>query len=480
MRHSRILFLLALVAAVAVSLFESPQTLAQTPAKAVSYDDVKKLAQSGLDEAIILSFLEKSPTTFTLDAEQEQELRSLKVSEKVIAALKGSRSGGTPVRELNDLAIILDCSGSMAEQTSDGQIKMDVAKQVVTDLIDRIPASLNVTFIVYGHDKVNACRRVKVARPLSPLGDDGKSELKSFIAQLQPVSKTPIALSLDTARQELAKRDAKCGLILISDGKETCGGDPQGEARKLVEQLNCTFGVNVVAFDVDEEGTQQLQEVAEAGHGRLAEASNTTELKKVIDGLVEDVEDSAVEPAVVSEKFAGTALIIKPWNIKGFPKLKEVLVYEKGANSDPVKRELLALKQRITDFTRTNLLAAGTYDLWYRAEGASQIVKLGEFELSQNTKTTLNGNKLVAAIKVPEPDLEGLGKLEAIGAYHAGTFLASHPTLYIKQYVTKYGEPLLVTADTPHDVYIKVEGANPVAIQTNVTVKGGELHVIGE
>jgi hypothetical protein len=480
MRHSRHSFLLALVAAVAVSLLSSSQAFAQTPKKAVSYDDVKDIVQSGLNETIALKLIDGSPTLFTLSAKQEQELRSLGASDKLIGALKKNK-GGTPVRELNDLAIILDCSGSMAEQTSDGQVKMDVAKQVVTDLIERIPASLHVTFIVYGHDKVNACRRVKVARPLSPLGDDGKSELKSFIAQLQPVSKTPIALSLDTARQELAKRDAKCGLILISDGKETCGGDPQGEAKKLVEQLNCTFGVNVVAFDVDEEGTQQLQEVAEKGEGRFYEASNTAELEKAVGGLVKEVEERAVEPTVIQEKSLVSAIMIKPWNIKGFPKLKEVFVYKKGANEDPIwSGELLNLEQKITDFTKATLLTAGTYDLWYRAEGTQLVVKLGEFKLPERTKITLNGNKLVAAISVPEPELEGLGKLEAVSVVHAGKTFASTEIFQPQQYVKKYGAPMLVTPNVGHDVYLTVKGGEPVRIQKNVTAKGGELRVIGE
>lgn len=54
--------------------------------------------------------------------------------------------------------------------------------------------------------------------------------------------------------------------MFISDGIETCDGDPIKAVSKLRNhQIDAT--VNIIGFDVDDEGQQQLKEIAEAGGG---------------------------------------------------------------------------------------------------------------------------------------------------------------------------------------------------------------------
>ncbi len=78
--------------------------------------------------------LEKSPTLFTLDATQVTELKRAGASENLVTAMqqgRQSRTGTSP--KITDFAMVLDCSGSMGEQTRDGQVKIDVAKRVVSE-----------------------------------------------------------------------------------------------------------------------------------------------------------------------------------------------------------------------------------------------------------------------------------------------------------------------------------------------------------
>ena len=156
---------------------------------AITYQDVLKLLELGLDEPTILKRLEASPTHFTLDAAQVAELKKANASEAVLAAMRGRR---TPARSggprLTDFAIVLDCSGSMGEKTTDGQSKMVEAKRVVSELVNRLPEGLRVTLIVYGYDRDLNCQAVKVARSLAPL-----DACNAQVAALQPVGGTPIA-----------------------------------------------------------------------------------------------------------------------------------------------------------------------------------------------------------------------------------------------------------------------------------------------
>ena len=93
----------------------------------------------------------------------------------------GARPAGSGPK-VTDFAIVLDCSGSMGEQTRDGQVKMDVAKHVVTELVAKMPEKLRVTFVIYGYDRDLNCQAVQVARPMGPLDASGKSDLTALIS----------------------------------------------------------------------------------------------------------------------------------------------------------------------------------------------------------------------------------------------------------------------------------------------------------
>jgi Ca-activated chloride channel homolog len=254
--------------------------------QAVTFQDVIKLLQLGIGENDVLKVLEKSPTIFTLDASQIGELKKAGASEKVLVAMQNGRSQRPREQpRVTDFAIVLDCSGSMAESTRDGQVKMEVAKRVLAELVGKMPEKLKVTFVIYGHDRDLNCRAVQVARPLSELDASGKSELASAIAGLRPVGGTPIALALDTAGKELAKNDAVCGLVLLTDGKETCGGNPVEVAATLAGKLRMSYGVNVIGFDVQDDERASLEEIARAGKGKYYNAQTAGELAKIVKGL---------------------------------------------------------------------------------------------------------------------------------------------------------------------------------------------------
>lgn len=64
----------------------------------------------------------------------------------------------------------------------------------------------------------------------------------------------------------------------MSDGVETCDGDPVTAAQKLQSQ-NIKAKVNIIGFDVDNEGQEQLKQVANSGGGEYITVDNPTELE---------------------------------------------------------------------------------------------------------------------------------------------------------------------------------------------------------
>ncbi len=278
-------------------------------AKAVSWDQLTALLET-LGEEKTAEVLAGSPTRFTLDAAQERTLRrKYHVSDAFVAALRGDR-GSRPKQkvEVTDLAVVLDCSGSMKEHTSDGEPKIEVARRVVADLVQSIPNGLGLTFAVYGHDKRAKCRAVEVLRSADALTDAAKDDLRSTVARLQPAGQTPIALALRAAGAELAKKTSQCGLVLISDGKETCHGDPAAEAAALADQLDLAFGAHVIGFDVDAEGRGQLERVATATGGKYYDARNARELTEAVIALKKELQRviGPVDRSSVALEFSGT------------------------------------------------------------------------------------------------------------------------------------------------------------------------------
>ena len=70
-------------------------------------------------------------------------------------------------------------------------------------------------------------------------------------------------------------------LYIISDGTETCDGDPVAEAKAFAAE-NENRAVNIIGFDVDQAGGNALKEVAAAGNGEYISAKTVDELNNSI------------------------------------------------------------------------------------------------------------------------------------------------------------------------------------------------------
>jgi len=70
-------------------------------------------------------------------------------------------------------------------------------------------------------------------------------------------------------------------VYIVSDGVETCDGDPV-TAAKLLQADNIQAKVNIIGFDVDDKGQVELKKVADAGNGEYVTVQNKDELETYI------------------------------------------------------------------------------------------------------------------------------------------------------------------------------------------------------
>lgn len=183
-----------------------------------------------------------------------------------------------------NILLMLDSSGSMKGEAGGGKTKIVAAKDALSGYVSNAPEKIRFGFLVYGHKgsnqeagKAESCAGIDV---LASLGDIKRDNIAGVLGRFEPVGYTPIAASLEKAGEAFGgQENADNRIILVSDGIETCGGDPVAAARKLREE-GFKVTVDVVGFDVSSNDAAQLRKIAEAGGGSYTDAKSAADLDK--------------------------------------------------------------------------------------------------------------------------------------------------------------------------------------------------------
>src|SRR6266404_3666558 len=308
-------------------------------AEVLTQQDVIKLLELKIPEQTILDKVKDSGTAFVLGTEDIARLKKAGASDALIAAMQSSTAApatGNPASEITDLMLIVDYSGSMNAKMKDGAAKVVSAKKCVGDLIGKLPSDLNVGLIIYGTNKKRGCEDIEVVQPLGPLD---KASIKAKIDEYNATGMTPIAASLELAGKELAKSKGGSAIVLVTDGAESCHGDPAGVAAKLAAEVGVKFGINVIGFGIEPQEKKQLADIAAKGHGKLLTVENANELA----GALQKVVAEKVAPAPKQREtkqyeaggevikpgvFLGDPPVVKPGDYKGELAMKEAKYYQ--------------------------------------------------------------------------------------------------------------------------------------------------------
>lgn len=187
--------------------------------------------------------------------------------------------------------LMLDASGSMAGREG-GRTKLALAQDALLDFVRRLEGDAQVALRVYGHrgsnrqaDKAASCRGTELVHPFGPRD---AAAFAASVRAFQPRGFTPIAASLQAAARDFAQggADARGNVVyLVSDGIETCDGDPVAAAQAL-RASDIGVVVNVIGFDVDAQAERQLREVAASGGGDYIAARSGADLAAVFNARI--------------------------------------------------------------------------------------------------------------------------------------------------------------------------------------------------
>jgi Mg-chelatase subunit ChlD len=200
---------------------------------------------------------------------------------KLSVAATGERiaSVAAPAR----VQLVLDASGSMNRQIGNKRM-IQSAKDVLAAVIKAMPDGVQVGLRVYGHrikeGQKGACEDSQQVQPIARLD---RTRLLARLEAITALGTTPIAYSLEQVGRDLGDASGQQMIILVTDGREECGGDPKAAVAAL-KAKGLNVRINVVGFALtDKVAQQQLADAAALTGGTYVTASDDSALKDALD-----------------------------------------------------------------------------------------------------------------------------------------------------------------------------------------------------
>jgi len=189
------------------------------------------------------------------------------------------------LRATGAVEVILDASGSMLQRI-EGERRIEIARDALTRLVGEIiPAGTPFAMRVFGHREADSCR-TDLEIPLSALNRAAATGTIRGV-QAMNLARTPIGASLRLVAQDLASATGPALVVLLTDGEETCDGDPMAAIAEL-RTAGREVRVNIIGFAIDEHQLrEQFESWARAGGGLYVEARNRPELQRAMALTVE-------------------------------------------------------------------------------------------------------------------------------------------------------------------------------------------------
>ncbi len=223
----------------------------------------------------------------------------------------GGMTCAAPARAADDVVIVYDASGSMWGQI-DGTSKLEIAREVMADLVNEWDEGANLGLVAYGHRRKGDCTDIETL--IAP-GLVDRGGFIETVNAIRPVGKTPLTAAVRQAAELLSYRDHPATVVLISDGVETCNADPCALSAEL-ERQGVDFTAHVVGFDLQDETHAALSCIAENTGGLFVPAGSADELHEALAQVKSAVEQQPVaepepepEPALPEMELAGPAQV---------------------------------------------------------------------------------------------------------------------------------------------------------------------------
>lgn len=182
------------------------------------------------------------------------------------------------------IEFIVDASGSMlARAPEGGQQRWQDVQQALVALVDSgaISEQAAVALRTYGRRRGGDCDDLETVQRRARFRP---ATLRRLIGEIEPAvgSLTPLGAALRAVGNDLQTETGSAVVIVLTDGLDSCGGDPVAEAAALV-RATPQRSVHVIGFAIEQQAVRaELEQIATAGRGLYFDARSGGELAEVL------------------------------------------------------------------------------------------------------------------------------------------------------------------------------------------------------
>jgi len=181
------------------------------------------------------------------------------------------------------ILFLLDASGSMLARW-EKDLRINTAKKLLSDIVDSLEQrkNLQLALRVYGHQypkRVKNCKDTKLEVPFSP---NNHAQIKKKLKLIQPKGVTPIAYSIELAANDFPKeKNIRNVIILITDGLESCKGDPCAVSLAL-QRKGIILKPFIIGIGINKDFAKSFDCM-----GAYFDASNVKDFKGILDKVIQ-------------------------------------------------------------------------------------------------------------------------------------------------------------------------------------------------
>lgn len=190
--------------------------------------------------------------------------------------------------EKTRILFLLDGSASMAG-IWDQTIKISIAKSVLKDMADSIDKIPNVEYALraYGHQSPKGLQDCNDTRLEVPFAPNNYNAISSALGSIKTKGVTPMAYSIEQGAGDFPKDHSRNFIVILTDGAESCGGDPCRMAKALRDN-NVVLKLFVVGFGLDNKLQDEYRCI-----GTYFDATNAEMFKSIMKKIVSSVLNSS-------------------------------------------------------------------------------------------------------------------------------------------------------------------------------------------
>lgn len=220
----------------------------------------------------------------------------------LVAGLAGSgnaQDAKTPCTE--DAMIVFDASGSMAGNLGQGIMtekpRIHEVRRALARVLPNVTQNRKVGLITYGPGPYRQCNVHLDLRPIP----NATEPIMSVVTGLNPAGKTPLTEAVEQAAEVLDYRAQPGVVVLLTDGEETCDGDPCALGKSLLTN-SANLTVHVIGFQmknftwIGESSVLDVKCLARETGGLYISADNEEDLVKAFQQTLGCPMMSALEP----------------------------------------------------------------------------------------------------------------------------------------------------------------------------------------